>query len=231
MAYFSAVLAADGRSWRARDVDVTDAGSLEDLADQLRAAAVREHPVLAVLEHEDEWFALVRVDGDADPRVFVSDMAAAGRSRFGDMLAPAADVEVADADDDAVSLGASDVAGATTDGAPAVGATGAAEDPAADPAPVLGDPVDQGEVAAGDAAGAAHEDAVLLGSVAADLDDAAVEPAGLAAWAGETDLLDDLGLDGGALRALVAANADDPAIVLGEIGEACGFEDLLEALR
>ncbi len=238
--YFSAVVAADGRSWRARDVDVADAGSLEDLADQLRAAAVGERPVLAVLEHEDEWFALVRVDGDADPRVFVSDMAAAERSRFGDMLATAADVEVADAVDDAAARAASDAD--PTDGAatatdpitdratdrPADLAT----DHAAGPAPSVGDPTDPREAAAGDAAeDAAGDDADLLGTLAADLDDAAAEPAGLAAWAGETDLLDDLGLDGGSLRTLVEDNGDDPATVLGEIGEACGFDDLLEALR
>jgi putative tRNA adenosine deaminase-associated protein len=52
--------------------------------------------VLAVIEHEDEWFALIRVDGDDEPRLFVSDLGAASHSRYGALLAPAADVDSAD---------------------------------------------------------------------------------------------------------------------------------------
>jgi hypothetical protein len=53
----------------------------------------------------------------------------------------------------------------------------------------------------------------------------------LAAWAGETDLLEDLGVPGRTLRKLVEDNADDPGAVLAEVGESVGFSDLLEALR
>ena len=95
MSYFTAVIASDGRQWRPRDVDVEDATSLDDLADTLRNVGHGDRPVLALLEHEDEWFALVRVDGDDDPRVFVSDMPAASRGAFAELLAPAAELEVA----------------------------------------------------------------------------------------------------------------------------------------
>ena len=93
VSYFTAVIAADGRAWRARDVDVEDAGSLDDLAETLRAVAHSEKPVLAVIEHEDEWFALVRVDGDEDARVFVSDLAAAARGPYAEILSSAGEVD------------------------------------------------------------------------------------------------------------------------------------------
>src|SRR4051812_14860488 len=96
VAYFTAVIARAGATWRARDVEVDDASTLEELTDFLRAVSVGDEPVLAVIEHEDEWFALVRVDGDEEPRLFVSDLAAAGMSPFGPLLAPAADVDSAD---------------------------------------------------------------------------------------------------------------------------------------
>jgi putative tRNA adenosine deaminase-associated protein len=96
VAYFTAVIARTSDSWRARDVEVDDATSLEDLTDALRAVSVGDQPVLAVIEHEDEWFALVRVDGDEEPRLFVSDLGAASASRYGALLAPAADVDSAD---------------------------------------------------------------------------------------------------------------------------------------
>jgi putative tRNA adenosine deaminase-associated protein len=106
VAYFTAVIARSSGTWRARDVEVDDVTSLEELTDGLRAVSIGDQPVLAVIEHEDEWFALIRVDGDDEPRLFVSDLAAASHSRYGPLLAPAADVdsvddlEAADEDED-----------------------------------------------------------------------------------------------------------------------------------
>jgi putative tRNA adenosine deaminase-associated protein len=174
VAYFTAVIARTSSDWRARDIEVDDVASLEDLTDQLRAVAVGDQPVLAVIEHEDEWFALVRVDGEEDPRLFVSDLGAASRSRYGSLLAAAADVDDADAagDDD------------------------------------------------GDADEADDDDG----------DDDEQEPK-VALWAGETDLLEDLGVSGRTLRKLVEENGDDPGAVLAEVGETVGFVELLDALR
>ncbi len=53
----------------------------------------------------------------------------------------------------------------------------------------------------------------------------------VAAWAGETDLLEDLGVSGRTLRKLVEENGDDPGTVLAEVGEVVGFVELLDALR
>ena len=164
MAYFTAVVARSGSSWRARDVEVDEHDELEDLADSLRAAGTGG-PVLAVIEHEDEWFALVRVDGEDDePTVFVSDLPAVTRSRYGALLAPAAEPGT-DADD-------------------------------------------------------ADETDPPVPAVRSDT-----------TWAGEADLLDDLGVSGSTLRKLVADLGDDPAAALAEIGEQAGFADLLENLR
>jgi putative tRNA adenosine deaminase-associated protein len=175
VAYFTAVIARSGRAWKARDVELDDANTLDDLADALRSAAVDDQPVIAVIEHEDEWFALVRVDGDDEPRLFVSGLAATTQGHYADLLASAADVDVDDEDDDA---GGEDGEGAAEDDGPG-------------------------------------ED---------------VEPT-VTAWAGDPELLDDLGVSARALRKLTEERGDDPGAVLAEIGETVGFADLLEALR
>ncbi len=177
VAYFTAVIARTGASWRAKGIEVDDANTLEELTDALRGVAVGDQPVIAVIEHEDEWFALVRVDGDDEPRLFVSDLYAASHSHYGPLLAPAADV---DSDDDPL--------------------------PAAD---------DDDEAEDGDADGDAKADD---------------EPK-VALWAGEADLLEDLGVSGRTLRKLVEENSDDPGTVLAEIGETVGFVELLDTLR
>ncbi len=93
MAYFTAVIARSGSAWKTRDVEVDEYEALDDLVEALRGVAVGDEPVLAVVEHEDEWFAVVRVDGDDEPRLFVSDLFAASRSSYAELLAPAADVD------------------------------------------------------------------------------------------------------------------------------------------
>jgi putative tRNA adenosine deaminase-associated protein len=177
VAYFTAVIARSGDAWRARDVEVDDATSLEELTDSLRAVSVGDQPVLAVIEHEDEWFAVIRVDGDDEPRLFVSDLAAASHSRYGALLAPAADVDSAD-----------------------------------DPDPAGEDEDEDDDEGGGD-------------------DEQDDEEARVAAWAGETDLLEDFGVSGRTLRKLVEENGEDPGAVLAEAGETVGFGELLDALR
>lgn len=200
VAYFTAVIAKAGDVWRARDVEVDEYDSLDDLADALRSVAVDEEPVVAVIEHEDEWFALVRVDGDDEPRLFVSDLLASARSRYGHMLASAADV------DSEEELGG----GEDEDEADAEVSGGATLDAAA------------GSGADGDEDGAGEIEGEEI-----------VEPERpmLAAWAGEIELLEDLGFAARTLRKLAEEHGDDPATVLAEVGEVVGFAELLEALR
>jgi putative tRNA adenosine deaminase-associated protein len=178
VAYFTAVVAHAGASWRVRDVEIEKHETLDELAEALRGAAVDEGPVLAVLEHEDEWFALVRIDGEEEPRLFVSDLAAASRSIFGELVAPAADVEPEDDLDDDVAVVDDDDEEADEDG-----------------------------------------------------DEVAADDVEIAVWAGESDLLEDLGVTGRTLRAWVEGTPDDPGTVLAQVGETAGFADLLAALR
>ncbi|MEV4915488.1 hypothetical protein AB0K47_01430 [Streptomyces tirandamycinicus] len=84
--YFAALLARTEDGWVASDTELDDVESLSDLTDLARDASVNEDTVLAFIEQEDTWFGIVRVDGEDDPRVFVSDAASAARSSYGAML-------------------------------------------------------------------------------------------------------------------------------------------------
>ncbi|GAA4856384.1 hypothetical protein [Kitasatospora terrestris] len=86
MAYFAAVLARTGAGWDVSETELDDVETLADLADLAREAAEDEDTVLVFIEQEDAWFAVVRVDGEDDPRIFVSDAAAAARSSYGAVL-------------------------------------------------------------------------------------------------------------------------------------------------
>jgi len=104
VAYFAALIARTEKGWHADEADLEDVESLEDLADTMRSVAEDEEPVLLMLEQEDAWFAVVRVDGEEDPRVFVSDASAAARSSYADVLLPDAEDLVALAGPDVASV-------------------------------------------------------------------------------------------------------------------------------
>ncbi|MET9612996.1 tRNA adenosine deaminase-associated protein [Kitasatospora indigofera] len=86
MAYFAAVLARTEDGWDVSETELDSVESLADLADLAREAAQEDDSVLVFIEQEDAWFAIVRVDGEEDPRIFVSDGAAAARSSYGSVL-------------------------------------------------------------------------------------------------------------------------------------------------
>ncbi len=84
--YFAALLARTEDGWEASDTELDDVETLADLADLAREAATDDEPVLACIEQEGAWFGVVRIEGEDDPRVFVSDAAAAMRSSYGEIL-------------------------------------------------------------------------------------------------------------------------------------------------
>ncbi|MFI8453124.1 tRNA adenosine deaminase-associated protein [Streptomyces erythrochromogenes] len=84
--YFAALLARTEDGWEASDMELDDVESLSDLIDLARSAAVDDDTVVALIEQEDAWFGVVRVDGEEDPRYFLSNAAAAARSSYGSML-------------------------------------------------------------------------------------------------------------------------------------------------
>lgn len=205
VSFFTAVMACDGSTWRARDVDVEDCSDLDDLSDLLRAAAVGEHPVLCVIEREDGWFALVRVDGEDDPRLFVSDFASALRGHYEPVLSSAADI-----DTDVPGVHAFERSAASQ----------ATTDP--DEEERTDDEVEHDAEATADLEEALDGDTLVQ-------PDPDPEPVDL--WAGDPALLADLGVNAEHLLDLVEENQDDPAAVLSAVGEVCGFDELIEALR
>jgi putative tRNA adenosine deaminase-associated protein len=179
--YFAALLARTEDGWQASEPDLDDVETLADLSELARAAGDEEETVLVFIEQEDAWFGVIRVDGEEDPRIYVSDAAAAARSSYGEILLTD---EVLGRDpedlDELVDL----------DGT---------ED---------GDSDDDDE----DAVPGPSEDHVPAGPL------------------GETDLLADLGMSPKELLAL----SGDGALTgeaLGEIAEALGCADVLEAVR
>jgi putative tRNA adenosine deaminase-associated protein len=72
MTYFAAVLTRAGDRWGADEVDIDECESLTDLGDLLRDT--RGDVRLIVIEQDDEYAAIVRLDNDVDdPRAFLSD--------------------------------------------------------------------------------------------------------------------------------------------------------------
>ncbi|MGI4894579.1 MAG: hypothetical protein ACRYF3_05635 [Janthinobacterium lividum] len=196
MAYFTAVLSSDepigdraGRptttgDWRSVDVYL-EAASPDDLGNVLRGAveeagSLDDAVVLAVLEREDEWFAIVRSDGDVDVRVFVSDAVAAGDSSYAQLFAELPP--------------------------PSRRKAAVAKSGTSDP-----------DLLAGDEDGSS-EPVVASPTALEDV------------WAGDADLLADLGCSADVLLRLAGSGAD-PSVATVEIGELLGFADVLESLR
>ncbi len=94
MPYFSAAFARTDAGWIGTDTDLAEVAGLDDIADIMREAAVETtaQTVLLLIEQEDEWFAVVRVDDEEDPRVFLSD----GRAPLGSALAEMLTEQIAD---------------------------------------------------------------------------------------------------------------------------------------
>ncbi|MFH9401574.1 hypothetical protein ACH4JS_17645 [Streptomyces sp. NPDC017638] len=84
--YFAALLARTEDGWEASDTELDDVETLSDLADLAREASPDEDTVLVLIEQEGSWFGVFRVDGEDDPRIYVSDAAAARRSAYGELL-------------------------------------------------------------------------------------------------------------------------------------------------
>lgn len=113
--YFAALLARTEDGWEASDTELDDVETLTDLADLAREAAVDDDTVVAFIEQEDAWFGVIRVDGEEDPRVFLSNAAAAAKSSYGAMLTD--ELLGRDQDDPADDLDSLDLDG-TEDGEP-----------------------------------------------------------------------------------------------------------------
>lgn len=88
MSYFTAVMSRTDDGFRLLDLVVEDVADLAELADLIDGAGdgSADGDAIAVIEHEDEWFAFVRVVGE-EATVFLSDVRAAAHSPYADLFA------------------------------------------------------------------------------------------------------------------------------------------------
>jgi putative tRNA adenosine deaminase-associated protein len=106
VSYFAAALARTAAGWTGSELDLDEIEDLEALAEELRDLSGDEGgPALLLFEEDDEYVAIVRVDGGAgsldEPRVFLSDRRAVQASDVAAMLWENVDVhEAADDDED-----------------------------------------------------------------------------------------------------------------------------------
>ncbi|MDP9183831.1 MAG: tRNA adenosine deaminase-associated protein [Actinomycetota bacterium] len=99
MSYFAAALVRTAGTWTARDVDLDEVEDLEELTEALRDLE-GDGPALLLLEQDDEWLGVVRVEGDADPRVFLSDRRAVEASEMAALIWEADVDDLLDPDDE-----------------------------------------------------------------------------------------------------------------------------------
>ncbi|MFI0977889.1 hypothetical protein ACH4SP_12920 [Streptomyces sp. NPDC021093] len=146
--YFAALLARTEDGWEASDTELDDVESLSDLVELAREGSADDDMVLVFIEQEDAWFGVVRVEELEDPRIYVSDAAAAARSSYGEILTN--ELLGTDGEDLAADLDSLDLDG-TEDGEsdpPDPGVSGAAESEAEETAlvPAQAGPVPTGPV-------------------------------------------------------------------------------------
>jgi putative tRNA adenosine deaminase-associated protein len=88
VSHFAAAVARTGDGWVAREMSLTDIEDLDSLVDELRdvVADTGATTVVLFVEEDDEYLAIVRLDGEAEPRVFLSDVRAVDSSSIAAML-------------------------------------------------------------------------------------------------------------------------------------------------
>lgn len=105
MSYFAAALARTPGGWSATELDLDEVEDLEALADLLREESGEDGgPALMLFEEDDEYVAVVRVDGAPgsldEPKVFLSDRRAVLASDVAAMLWEDAETPAAGEEDD-----------------------------------------------------------------------------------------------------------------------------------
>jgi putative tRNA adenosine deaminase-associated protein len=116
VSYFAAALARTQEGWSGAELDLDGVEDLDSLTDLVREVAdPGGSPAIMFIEEDDEWLGIVRVDGDADPRVFISDRRVVEESELAAMLyeeaAPLDPVDDEDGDDEETIHLVSDPAG------------------------------------------------------------------------------------------------------------------------
>jgi putative tRNA adenosine deaminase-associated protein len=117
--YATAALARSGSAWFGDEVELADVEDLDGVVEMLREV-VGDQPDVALLfvEEDDEWFAVLRVDADGEPRVFVSDARVVASSETAALFAEAAIEAAVDEIDDDEDEADDDEEGTRADGDP-----------------------------------------------------------------------------------------------------------------
>lgn len=88
MANLAVALVRTRGGWKGSELSLEDVDDLDTLADLMREldGADSSTAVLCFVEEDDEWFAIVRLAGDDDPRVFLSDRRMTDQSELAERL-------------------------------------------------------------------------------------------------------------------------------------------------
>jgi putative tRNA adenosine deaminase-associated protein len=98
--YATAALARVGSGWFGDELELDDVEDLDGVVELLREIVGDDaDTALLFVEEDDEWFAVLRVDSDGEPRVFVSDARVISSSETAALFAEAA-IEAASDDDE-----------------------------------------------------------------------------------------------------------------------------------
>jgi putative tRNA adenosine deaminase-associated protein len=105
--YATAAIARVDSEWFGDDLDLDDVEDLDGVVELLREVVGDEaETALLFVEEDDEWFAVLRVDADGEPKVFVSDARVIASSDTAALFAEAAievtteDLDAADGDEE-----------------------------------------------------------------------------------------------------------------------------------
>ena len=99
MTYATAALARVGSGWFGDELELDEVEDLDGVVELLREVVGDDaDTALLFVEEDDEWFAVLRVDSDGEPRVFVSDARVIASSHIAALFAEAA-IESAGDDD------------------------------------------------------------------------------------------------------------------------------------
>ena len=92
MPHFAAAFSRRPSGWSGEELDLKDVEDLDGVIEEMRQYGDDADLQLLFVEEDDEWFAVVRLDEDGDPRVFLSDGRATESSKLGALFGEAAEV-------------------------------------------------------------------------------------------------------------------------------------------
>jgi putative tRNA adenosine deaminase-associated protein len=86
VSYFAAAVVRGSKGWAASELDLTGAADVEEVADRLREVDPEANLSLLLVESDDVYLVIMRLDEGEDLRVFGSDATFAEESRLGALL-------------------------------------------------------------------------------------------------------------------------------------------------